>query len=50
MKMLRKPLGWLLAAPLICLVLMSFKGDNRNALISRYLDIFHSVFRELDMM
>ena len=48
--MLRKPLGWLLAAPLICLVLMSFKGDNRNALISRYLDIFHSVFRELDMM
>ena len=29
---------------------MSFKGDNRNALISRYLDIFHSVFRELDMM
>ena len=50
MKMLRKPLGWLLAAPLICLVLMSFKGDNRNALISRYLEIFHSVFRELDMM
>lgn len=50
MKMIRKPLGWLLAAPLICLVLMSFKGDNRNALISRYLDIFHSVFRELDMM
>ena len=48
--MLRKPLGWLLAAPLICLVLMSFKGDNRNALISRYLEIFHSVFRELDMM
>ena len=50
MKMIRKPLGWLLAAPLICLALMSFKGDNRNALISRYLDIFHSVFRELDMM
>ena len=50
MKLFHKRWSWLLAAPLACLALMSFKGDNRNALISRYLDIFHSVFRELDMM
>lgn len=50
MKLFRKLWAWLLAVPLMCLALMSFKGDNRNALISRYLDIFHSVFRELDMM
>ena len=50
MKLFHKRWSWLLAAPLTCLALMSFKGDNRNALISRYLDIFHSVFRELDMM
>lgn len=29
---------------------MGFKGDYRNFLISKHLDIFHSVFRELDMM
>ena len=50
MKKSRKLWTWLFATPLICLTLMSFRGDNRNALISRYLDIFHSVFRELDMM
>ena len=50
MKLFHKRWSWLLAAPLTCLALMSFKGDNRTALISRYLDIFHSVFRELDMM
>ena len=50
MKKSRKLWTWLFATPLICLTLMSFRGDDRNALISRYLDIFHSVFRELDMM
>ena len=50
MKLFRKLWAWSLAVPLMCFALMSFKGDNRNALISRYLDIFHSVFRELDMM
>ena len=50
MKHLRKVWVWVLAIPLACVTLMSFKGDNRNFLISKYLDIFHTVFRELDMM
>ena len=50
MKHLRKLWVWLLAMPLACVVLMSFKGDERNFQISKYLDIFHSVFRELDMI
>lgn len=49
MKHLRKIWVWILAVPFVCVSLMSFKGDNRNFLISKYLDIFHSVFRELDM-
>ncbi|MBR3859035.1 MAG: S41 family peptidase [Bacteroidaceae bacterium] len=50
MKHFRKSVVWLLAIPLVCTALVSFKGDDRNFLISKYLDIFHSVFRELDMM
>ena len=50
MKHLRKVWVWALAIPCVCVALMSFKGDNRNFLLSKYLDIFHSVFRELDMM
>ena len=50
MKHLRKLWVWLLAMPLACVALMSFKGDERNFQISKYLDIFHSVFRELDMI
>ena len=50
MKKLRKSWAWVLALPIVCVSLMSFKGDNRNFLLSKYLDIFHSVFRELDMM
>ena len=50
MKPLRKVWVWVLAIPCVCAALMGFKGDDRNFLISKYLDIFHSVFRELDMM
>ena len=50
MKNFRKSWAWVLALPIVCVSLMSFKGDNRNFLLSKYLDIFHSVFRELDMM
>ena len=50
MKNFRKSWAWVLALPIVCVALMSFKGDNRNFLLSKYLDIFHSVFRELDMM
>lgn len=50
MKHLRKMWVWALAIPCVCVALMSFKGDDRNFLISKYLDIFHAVFRELDMM
>ena len=50
MKYLRKVWVWALAVPFACIALMSFKGDDRNFLISKYMDIFHSVFRELDMM
>lgn len=50
MRYFRKVWVWMLAIPFTCVALMSFKGDNRNFLISKYLDIFHSVFRELDMM
>ncbi len=50
MKKLRKSWAWVLALPIVCVALMSFKGDDRNFLLSKYLDTFHSVFRELDMM
>lgn len=50
MKHLRKVWVWALAMPLVCISLMSFRGDERNSLISKYLDLFHTVFRELDMM
>ena len=50
MKHLRKVWVWALALPCVCVALMSFKGDDRNFTISKYLDLFHSVFRELDMM
>lgn len=35
--------------PLVCVSLTAFKGDERNFNISKHLDIFHSVFRELDL-
>ena len=50
MKYFRKVWVWVLAIPCACIALMSFKGDDRNFIISKYLDIFHTVFRELDMM
>ena len=50
MKCLRKAWLWAIALPCASLALMSFKGDDRNFQISKYLDIFHAVFRELDMM
>ena len=50
MKKLLKSWAWVLALPVLYVALMSFRGDNRNFLLSKYLDLFHSVFRELDMM
>lgn len=50
MKPFRKYLIWLLALPVACVALMGFKGDERNFLMSKHLDIFHAVFRELDLM
>ena len=50
MKYFRKSLLWLLLLPLVCIVFSAFKGDNRNFLLSKHLDIFHAVFRELDLM
>lgn len=50
MKCFRKSVVWVLAIPVVCTALVSFKGDERNFLISKYFDIFHSVFRELDML
>ena len=50
MKHFRKYIVWLLALPLVCAALVGFKGDDRNFQLSKYLDLFHSVFRELDMI
>lgn len=50
MKRLYKKWLWVLALPLVCVALLGFKGDDRNFLMSKQLDIFHAVFRELDMM
>lgn len=50
MKYFRKSLLWILLLPLVCIVFSAFKGDNRNFLLSKHLDIFHGVFRELDLM
>ena len=50
MKRFRRFVVWLFVVPFVGFSLISFKGDERNFLISKYLDIFHSVFRELDMM
>lgn len=50
MKYFRKFLLWILLLPLVCIVFSAFKGDNRNFLLSKHLDIFHAVFRELDLM
>lgn len=50
MKRLHKKMIWLLALPVVCVALVAFKGDDRNFQLSKQLDIFHAVFRELDMM
>ncbi len=50
MKYFRKSLLWILLLPLVFIVFSAFKGDNRNFLLSKHLDIFHAVFRELDLM
>lgn len=50
MKRFRKFFVWLLLLPVACVTLVAFKGDERNFLLSKHLDIFHAVFRELDMM
>lgn len=49
MKPTHKHLLWFAIAPLICISLTAFKGDERNFRISKHLDIFHAVFRELDL-
>lgn len=50
MKRFRKSFFWIFSLSIICLFFSAFKGDDRNFLLSRHLDIFHAVFRELDMM
>ena len=50
MRTLRKYLLLLLLLPCLYLIAVAFKGDNRNFLISKHLDVFHAAFRELDMM
>jgi carboxyl-terminal processing protease len=50
MRTLRKCLLLLLLLPCLYLIAVAFKGDNRNFLISKHLDVFHAAFRELDMM
>lgn len=47
---LKKHWLWIALLPATCATLLSFKGDERNFLISKHLSIFHSVFRELDML
>ena len=49
MKPTRKHVLWIAIVPLVCVSLTAFKGDERNFNISKHLDIFHSVFRELDL-
>lgn len=36
-------------AVLVGLGLLSFKGDDRNFKIAKNLDLFNSIFKELDM-
>lgn len=50
MKRFRKSFFGIFSLSIICLFFSAFKGDDRNFLLSRHLDIFHAVFRELDMM
>lgn len=50
MKKSRRCIVGFLLFSAVCLVLMSFKGDERNSFIAKNLDLFHSVFRELEMM
>ena len=50
MRTLRKYLLLLFLLPCLYLIAVAFKGDNRNFLISKHLDVFHAAFRELDMM
>lgn len=47
---LKKHWLWIALLPATCAIFLSFKGDERNFLISKHLSIFHSVFRELDML
>lgn len=50
MKKSRRCIVGFLLFSAVCLVLMAFKGDKRNSFIAKNLDLFHSVFRELEMM
>ena len=49
MKPSHRHLLWIAIVPLVCISLTAFKGDERNFRISKHLDIFHAVFRELDL-
>ena len=49
MKPTHRQLLWIAIVPLVCISLSAFKGDERNFRISKHLDIFHAVFRELDL-
>lgn len=48
-KLLNKKLFILLGIVLLGVSFYSFKGDNRNFQIAKNLDIFNSIFKELDM-
>lgn len=48
-KFLNKKIAILAGVLLIGFALFSFKGDNRNFQISKNLDVFNTVFRELDL-
>ena len=48
-KFVNKKLAIALGIVFIACSLFSFKGDNRNFQISKNLDIFNSVFKELDL-
>lgn len=48
-KFLNKKIAVFAGAVLIALTIFSFKGDNRNFQISKNLDVFNTIFKELDL-
>lgn len=48
-KLLNKKNAIITGIVLLVFVFFSFKGDNRNFQIAKNIDIFNSIFKELDM-